>query len=84
MPHVACVAEWVQGDGNIRLFVEHVHVWPDGEAEPYRLSGSPDAAVVVTALKETGAILDSIRLLVEVKKTEKKMEKKMEEKMEEK
>ena len=67
MPHVARVAEWVQGDDKIRLFAEQVHVWPDGEAEPYCLSGSPDAVVVVTALRQTGALLDGIRLMVEVK-----------------
>ena len=46
-----------------------MHTWPEGEAEPYHLSGTPDAAAVLTAYKDSGMPWEGIRLTVEVKKT---------------
>jgi hypothetical protein len=45
-----------------------VHVWPEGQTEPYRLSGTPDAAAVLTAYRVGGLPWEGIRLTVEVKK----------------
>lgn len=67
---LSLLAEWVQGDQyGALLTADQVHTWPEGETEPYHLSGTPDAVVILTAYKDMGLPWEGIRLTVEVKKT---------------
>ncbi|KAJ9531767.1 hypothetical protein QJQ45_021919, partial [Haematococcus lacustris] len=61
--------EWIQGDKHgMLLYANQVHKWPVGEAELYHLSGTTDAAAVLTAYISMGLPWEGIRLTIEVKK----------------
>ncbi|KAL6756225.1 hypothetical protein V8C86DRAFT_113945 [Haematococcus lacustris] len=61
--------EWIQGDKHRTLLnASQVHRWPVGEAELYHLSGTTDAAAVLTAYMSMGLPWEGIRLTIEVKK----------------
>ncbi|KAL6755378.1 hypothetical protein V8C86DRAFT_222173 [Haematococcus lacustris] len=61
--------EWIQGDKHRTLLnANQVHRWPVGEAELYHLSGTTDAAAVLTAYMSMGLPWEGIRLTIEVKK----------------
>ncbi|KAL6761591.1 hypothetical protein V8C86DRAFT_833719 [Haematococcus lacustris] len=61
--------EWIQGDKHRTLLnANQVHRWPLGEAELYHLSGTTDAAAVLTAYMSMGLPWEGIRLTIEVKK----------------
>ncbi|KAJ9528760.1 hypothetical protein QJQ45_020661 [Haematococcus lacustris] len=61
--------EWIQGDKHRTLLnANQVHKWPVGEAELYHLSGTTDAAAVLTAYMSMGLPWEGIRLTIVVKK----------------